>query len=56
MLLYIIEKGIFDSTLYLMAYTSMLIVLFIIIFLYILFYLCILRHIKFVKELVEGQA
>jgi len=55
MLLYIIEEGIFESTLYVRTYIVMLIVLFIIIFLYIIMYIIILRKYKLIKEIVEGN-
>ena len=54
MLLYTIEKGIFDSTLYFYAYTAMLTVLGFIMFLYFLAYLAVLRKFKFIKTFVEG--
>ena len=45
MLLYTIEKGIFDSTLYFYAYMSMLTVLLFIMFLYFLAYITALKTI-----------
>ena len=54
MLLYTIEKGIFDSTLYFYAYMSALIVLAFIMFLYFLAYITALRKFKFIKNFVEG--
>jgi|SaaInlStandDraft_2_1057019.scaffolds.fasta_scaffold166216_2 hypothetical protein len=55
MLLYTIEKGIFDSTLYFYAYTAMLTVLIFIMFLYFLAYITVFRKFKFVKNFIEGQ-
>ena len=55
MLLYTIEKGIFDSTLYFYAYMSALTVLLFIMFLYFLAYITALRQFKFVRNFVEGQ-
>ena len=55
MLLYTIEKGIFDSTLYFYAYNSMLTVLLVIMFLYFLAYITVLRQFKFIRNFVEGQ-
>ena len=55
MLLYTIEKGIFDSTLYFYAYTAMLTVLIFIMFLYFLAYITALRQFKFIRNFVEGQ-
>ena len=54
MLIYTIEKGIFDSTLYFYAYMSMLTVLGFIMFLYFLAYLAVLRKFKFIKNFIEG--
>ena len=55
MLLYTIEKGIFDSTLYFYAYNSMLMVLLFIMFIYFLAYITALRQFKFIRNFVEGQ-
>ena len=55
MLLYTIEKGIFDSTLYFYAYMSALMVLLFIMFLYFLAYITALRQFKFIRNFVEGQ-
>ena len=55
MLLYTIEKGIFDSTLYFYAYMSALTVLLFIMFLYFLAYITALRKFKFIRNFVEGQ-
>jgi hypothetical protein len=55
MLIYTIEKGIFDSTLYFYAYTAMLTVLIFIMFLYFLAYITALRQFKFIRNFVEGQ-
>ena len=55
MLLYTIEKGIFDSTLYFYAYMSSLTVLLFIMFLYFLAYITALRQFKFIRNFVEGQ-
>ena len=55
MLLYTIEKGIFDSTLYFYAYNSMLTVLLVIMFLYFLAYITVLRKFKFIRNYLEGQ-
>ena len=54
MLLYTIEKGIFDSTLYFYAYMSALMVLLFIMFLYFLAYITALRQFKFIRNFVEG--
>jgi hypothetical protein len=54
MLLYTIEKGIFNSTLYFYAYTSMVLVLIVIMFLYFLAYINVLRKFKIIRNFVEG--